>query len=158
MPRHTIPRPTPAEHSKAPSSAVQRRRAVIDRVLQFAEHLQPAERSLLRCAYDWGVNSREIALLTGLQPRTVRKRIKALLKRVNSAKFKRVLPLVPHFPEPRRTIAQLVILRGMRQRDAAIHLGLTVHQVRRELVHIDATCDAAEDNQQIHDLVASRRS
>lgn len=132
-----------AEPSAGKAGGLRSIRARIERLLEWAEILPPAERSLLRCAYDWGVSSREISLLTGQTPRVIRRRIRAVLKRVNSPAFRTTARLIETFPEPRREIARLVILHGLTQRMAAAKLGITMHRVRRELLAIEAMCEIA---------------
>lgn len=138
-----------AEPSTEHSGRRSGRRAVLERLLEWADHLAPAERSLVRCAYDWGVSSREISLLTGQTPRVIRRRLRTLLQRVNASPFQTTARLLPTLPDDRRNVARLVILQGLTQRQAATQLGISIHRVRRELLAIEATCEIAASRSQL---------
>jgi DNA-directed RNA polymerase specialized sigma24 family protein len=126
------------------------RRDAMEHLLRWADHLAPAERSLVRCAYDWGVCSREISLLTGWTPRVVRRRLRQLLQRIDSPVFQNAVRLLGAMSEDRRSVAQQVVLQGLTQRQAAAQLGVSVHQVRRELLAIHGMCEIAQSNRVHH--------
>ena len=131
-----------AEPATQGHTAVLGRRDMMERLLALADHLAPAERTLVRCAYDWGAKSREIALLTGMRPRAVQRRLSGLTRRIKSPLFQQVLRLQSQWPEQRCAIARRVILHGWTHRRAARDLNLSVYRLRCELQSIRAECAA----------------
>jgi DNA-directed RNA polymerase specialized sigma24 family protein len=110
-----------------------RRRAGIERMLNRAAYLQPADRALLRQALDQGVPARELAILLGCDVRTVQNRVRRLVRRLNHPETVAVLKHLDDWPHDTAAVAIAVWLQGLSQRDTSSATGLTYHQVRQQV-------------------------
>jgi DNA-binding transcriptional regulator LsrR (DeoR family) len=98
---------------------------------------------LLRSVYDRGMSASELAQAVGVRPRTVRRRVRRLVQRVSSPAFTFIVRAEHAWPHRRRLIGHLFFLQGRTQRAVAARLGMSVHQVRREIDHIRGLMDQA---------------
>ncbi len=138
-----------------------RRRSVRDRAEQFvalAEWLHPTERALIESVFDRGMTVSELALMSGGDPRLLQRRLRRLLRRMNSREFREVIRRADLWPVMRRGIARACILQGLTLRRAAEELGLSVHTVREQLAIIRAAISGGEDPDAGFSLTDMRRS
>jgi len=129
--------------SQAAVLNLDQRRDQAERLVQFAQHLSPGDRDLLCSVYQRGMSATELARVIGTRPRSVRSRVRRLVRRLNSPTFRYVLQARDKWPPRKRKIAEAVFLRGEGQRKAAVRLQTTVHEVRRETDRIRAIAEAA---------------
>ena len=116
------------------------RRRLAELVVHRSEFLLPQDRALVTTVYRDGLRASDAARLLG-PPRTpdsVRRRLRTLISRMLSPGFETVLRSGKQWPPPRRRIAEACVLEGRTRRDAAEHLGLTLHRVRTEMAVINA--------------------
>ena len=119
-----------------------RRREVIERVVQRAELLTPADRALVLAYYRDQQNALDIARLAGEPVRAVRRRLRRAVERVLSPRFQFVASRLGSWPPTRRRVACACVLQGFTLREASRRLGLSLHSVRR---HHDAIQAMFED-------------
>jgi DNA-directed RNA polymerase specialized sigma24 family protein len=110
-------------------------RELADALVARADYLLPEDRALIKAIYRDGATAMEIAQLTGVCPRSVRRRIRILAQRALDPRFTFVLFHREGWPATRRKVATELTLHGRPLREAARHLNLTLHAVRR---HADA--------------------
>jgi hypothetical protein len=87
----------------------------------------------------------------------MQRRFSRVLRRLRSESFAFVIRNAARWPPLRRSVAQAVLLRGMTQREAAGHLGLTVHAVRKELDRIAALRELHASNPGTRSVSRRRR-
>jgi DNA-directed RNA polymerase specialized sigma24 family protein len=118
-----------------------RRKRTRDMAEVIADHAQwtlPDDKALLRAIYRDGMTAQRIAQLRSQSARTVRARVRRLVARVSSDRFRFVVRHREKWPVHRRSIATACVLQGMSMRDAAAFLHLSFHQVRREMGIVEA--------------------
>jgi DNA-directed RNA polymerase specialized sigma24 family protein len=116
--------------------------------VQLLEHvgdLDAPDRVLLRSVYEHGMSASELAAVAGRQPRTLRHRLRQLVKRITSAEFQYVIHYRRGWPAERRAIVERLILRGHSQRRVAADLGISIHRVRQEWDRLRHELDAARN-------------
>lgn len=113
-----------------------RRRSAAERLLQWAEHLDPADRALVRSVYERGMPVSALARAAGVPPGRLRARLRRLQSRMTSPEFQLVLRRRDRWPRERRRVAELIFCRGWTQREAARALEITLHQVRRAVEQV----------------------
>lgn len=106
-----------------------------------AEHLLPDDRALVRAVFEDGLDAKRVARLQGANSRTVRRRVRALAQRVLSPEFEFVLRRRDGWPRTRRLVATACVLHGRTLREAAAHLRMTLHAVRRQMDLVRALYD-----------------
>ncbi|MGP1310653.1 MAG: hypothetical protein ACTS27_10690 [Phycisphaerales bacterium] len=106
-----------------------------------AEHLLPDDRSLARAVFADGMDAKRVAALRGERPRTVRRRVRALAERVLSREFEYVMTHRESWPRTRRLVATSCVLQGRTFREAAAHLRVSLHTVRRQMDLVRALLD-----------------
>lgn len=124
-----------------------RRRELCDQVLARAAWLEPSDRALLEAVYRDGRSAVELAQLTGDNPRTLRRRIRRLVRRVLGPEFAFVAGRRERWTSSRRRVAEACILHGQSMRTAASELGVSLHTVRRHLAAIRAQYEVQSDAQ-----------
>lgn len=144
------PRTTSISHSSAarshPSTSDLRRnnrRDLVERLLDRATCLPPADLALLRAAYHDGRSASELAILLGADARGIRRRIRRLSDRVLSQQFLFVLRHRDSWPPTRRNVATAMILHGCSQRQATRELKLTLYTVRKNYLEVLALYETA---------------
>jgi hypothetical protein len=115
-----------------------RTRDMAEIIADNAQWTLPDDRALLRAVYRDGMTAQRIAQLRSQSPRTVRARVRRLVARVSSDRFRFVVRQREKWPGHRRSIATACVLQGMSMRDAASFLHLSFHQVRREMGIVEA--------------------
>ncbi|UYV12469.1 MAG: hypothetical protein NCW75_14365 [Phycisphaera sp.] len=112
-----------------------RRRALVTRVLDAADHLPADERQLLVAIYRHGMAVSEAATMLGTPERQLRRRVRALVRRVCDPSFDAAVGLSPDLPRQLRQVARLTSIEGLPMRQVALRLGISYHSVRKQ-------CDA----------------
>lgn len=115
-------------------------RTVADR----AHWCMPEERALIDAMYRQGLTATQIAQLRSEPAPAIRRKIRAVVQRVLSPKFVFVLRHRDQWPPMRRRVATACILQGRTLREAAAHLRLSLHAVRRQMDAIAGIFDAEE--------------
>ncbi len=112
-----------------------RARAFAERAAQRAAHLPEAERLLVLAICQQGQSATHLAALMGKPPRTIRRRIRNLLRRVMTPEFALVVSTRQDWAPTMRDVGTACILNGRSLSGAARDLALSYHIVRR---HRDA--------------------
>lgn len=133
-----IERQLRAEPSETAANMLRDQADLSFQLLGLAEHLPEEDRVLLQAVYDRGMRPSEFAKAIRVRPRSIRLRIRRIVARVGSPMYQFVVGQRDSWPEPRRTIAELVILRGESQREVARRLGVSLHCVRQEVSRLRA--------------------
>ncbi|MEQ8844347.1 MAG: sigma factor-like helix-turn-helix DNA-binding protein [Phycisphaerales bacterium] len=120
-----------------------RRRAMVTRVLDAADHLPPDERQLLLAVYGRGMAVSEAAALLGTNERQMRRRVRALVRRVTDPAFEAAVRLGPQLPRQIAQVARLTAVEGLTMRQAAQRLGVSYHCVRKSRDGFRALAEAA---------------
>jgi len=102
-----------------------------------ARWLLAGDRELIEFYFGQGIAAVEIARLQGKPVRSVRRRLKRFATRLASEPFAGVLRQREAWPKRRRNVATAVIVEGKTLGNAAKTLGLTLHQIRREMAVIE---------------------
>lgn len=108
-----------------------RRRALVTKILDAADHLPADERQLLLAVYGRGMPVSEAATMMGTPERQLRRRVKALVRRICDPAFHAAVRLGPELPRPIGQAARLTIIEGMPVRQAALRLGASYYSVRK---------------------------
>ena len=111
-------------------------RAKAERLLALIDFLPPGDRELMRAVFADGRSAASIARMAGRSPLVVQRRIAGLLDRIESTEFAVVVMHADGWPDRRAAIARTCIVEGLSTRTAARRLGISVHQVRLEMVAI----------------------
>lgn len=119
-----------------------RRREVVERIVQRAELIAPADRTLVLAYYRDGQSASDIAQLAGEPVRTLRRRLRRIVQRLLSPRFEFVATRIHTWTPTRRRVAGACVLEGRTLRDTSVRLGLSLHSVRR---HHDAVQAMFED-------------
>ncbi|MEO1008657.1 MAG: sigma factor-like helix-turn-helix DNA-binding protein [Planctomycetota bacterium] len=108
-----------------------RRRALVAQIVDASEHLPEQERQLLLAVYGRGMRVSEVAVMLGVPERRLRRRVRALLKRVTDPAFAAVVRHGSSWPRQLHAVARLAVIEGLPMRVIASRLGLSYHQVRQ---------------------------
>lgn len=120
-----------------------RRRALVTRVLDAADHLPADERQLLVAIYGRGMAVSEVAAMLGAPERQLRRRVRALVRRVCDPSFDAAVRLSPELPRQLRQVARLKAIEGLPMRQIAQRLGVSYHTVRKHYDAFRALIEAA---------------
>ena len=113
-------------------------RGRIERLIDRAQYLAPADRALVEQVYGQGTSLAAVARLMGQPPRTLQRRFGRIMQRVNSKEFTFVCRHQALLSGPQRQVARKVIFQGQTLRQAAAYTGMSLHQVRRHLHEVQA--------------------
>ena len=130
-----------AEPSKVNQRPLTNRRLIAENLIIRAEFLDSADRALLQAVFDRGVTAAEIARAIGERPEALRRRIQRLVVRLGSDPYQFVMRQLSQWPSCQRKVGESVFLRGLSQREASQHLGMSLHRVRREVERIRGLYD-----------------
>ena len=130
-----------AEPAESAAQELRNRAGLTSRLLHLADHLPEADRALLQAVYDRGMQPCDFARAVRQRPRAIQYRIRRIITRIGSPMFQFVVGQQMVWNEPRRSIAELAILRGVSQREVARRLGVSVHRVRQEVSLVRAQCE-----------------
>lgn len=120
-----------------------RRRAMVTRVLDGAEYLPDDERQLLLAVYARGMRVSEVAAMLGEPERPLRRRVRALVRRVLDPAFPVVVARSGQWPRPVRRVAEMVVVEGLSVREVSQRTGESYHTVRQRLTSVRALVDSA---------------
>lgn len=120
-----------------------RRREMIDELVERAEWLPPGDRWLIDSVYREGRRVAEVAAILDQSPRILRRRVRAILRRVKSGRFAFVATQSRAWPALKRQVARACFIEGKSQREAAGELRLSLHAVRRQWQAVDALYEAS---------------
>lgn len=124
-----------------------KRRDLSDHLLLRAEWLEPSERALVEAVYRDGRSAIELAALAGRTPRSMRRRLRRIVRRVLAPEFVFVAQRRSRWTASRRRVADACILHGRSMREAATELGLTLHTIRRHMEAIRAQIESQIESQ-----------
>ncbi len=147
------PSEPPRVASRASGAGARRRAVAIDLrrketrelgevIVARAEFLLPDDRALVCAVFGEGMDSERVARLRGETARGVRRRVRKLAERVMSREFEVVAGHRDAWPRARRLVATACVLQGRTMREAARHLRMTLHEVRRQMDLVRALVDA----------------
>ncbi len=120
------------------------RREMVAAVLRLAGELSPEDRELIRAVYDNGCSVGRVVTATGArQAPAVRRRVRRIVRRVLSARFRFILRNRARWTPSIRRVATACLIHGRTVRRAAAELGMSHHQVRRCRAAAEALCTAA---------------
>jgi hypothetical protein len=131
---------------EAPLERVRTRRSgqrVIDVALAAAEHLRESEASLLRAVFERGQPVRELAAVAGVTPRSIRRRVAGILRRVTRAEFVFVVHHRRGWTPRTARLASLVVLQGRTVAQAAREVGCTYHTARKVIQGVRLMAESA---------------
>jgi DNA-directed RNA polymerase specialized sigma24 family protein len=117
-------------------ATIQRRirlRRDIEQLVALAAHLAIEDRLLVQHVFGSGVPVSHIALITGLPPRNIQRRLQSLLTRLNDPLFRFFVAHADLLDKPTRAVGRLVVCEGHSMRQAARHLRLSLYQVRQHM-------------------------
>lgn len=117
---------------------------VVEAVLTLARHVGRGERMLVEAVLRDGHTLHAMAEMSGERPRALRRRYRRVVQRLIQHRFAFVAAHARTWPDRRRLVGTLHILRGRTIRETARHLGLTEHATRRELSVIDGLLEEYE--------------
>lgn len=120
-----------------------RRREMIDELVERAVWLPPPDRWLIDSVYRDGRRVAEVAAILDQSPRILRRRVRAIIRRVKSGRFAFVAMQSRGWPALKRRVARACFIEGKSQREAAGELRLSLHAVRRQCQAVDALYEAA---------------
>jgi hypothetical protein len=118
------------------------RQEMVDLVLRLCDALPAGDRQLLEASFRDGKNAVELAALMGLGPRSVRRRIARLTRRVLSPEYRYVLSQRDAWPPPRRRVATEIFINGRSARAASRALRISLHTARRHHAAVVAMFEA----------------
>lgn len=110
-------------------------RADVDRLVRLADHLPPGERAIILGVYEAGLGATQLGHLMDANPRTIRRRLRGIERRVRDPIFAFVLAHRSQWTAERRRVAESRWLHGRSIRDITRATGVSLHRVRR---HVDA--------------------
>ena len=116
-------------------------RDLADLLVLRAEHLLPDDRALIAAIYRDNLTAAQVADLLDTSPRAIRRRIRAIVQRLLSPRYEFVAQRRQQWGPTRYKVAEACVLEGRTLRDAAAHLRLSLHTVRR---HMDAVAAQQE--------------
>lgn len=118
-------------------------REFIEELVTRASCLSDFERSLIDWVFRDGRTVTDFAVVSGLPARTLRRRVRALARRVRSGRFAFVVTHATAWPALKRRVAKLCFVEGKSQREVAEQLRLSLHAVRRHCASIQALYEAS---------------
>lgn len=160
-------RPAAVHHHDVERASDLRRRharSMVETLLDLAVALPPNERALINAVYRDGKTALELSPLVGDSPPVIRRRVRAIVKRVMTPEFRYVAAVtgalrgpvdirrlagddVPtiasKWPRMRRRVAELCVLEGHSQRAVADKLATSVHTIRRHMNAVAALVEEA---------------
>lgn len=119
-----------------------RRRALVARLLDAADHLPTDERHLILAIYGRGMTVRQAARMMDVPERRLRRQVKAIVRRICDPAFLAAVRMVPDMPRPLREVVRLVVIQGVPMHRASQVLGISYHSVRKHAVAFRAIVEA----------------
>ena len=115
-----------------------RRRDVAEQIVHRARWSLPEDRAVLGAIFADGLSASQVAQMRNESPRRVRRRVRLLVDRVLSDRYRFVLQHRDAWPAGRRRIASACVLQGHSMRECARRLRVSLHRVRREMDIVNA--------------------
>lgn len=116
-----------------------KRQADLTTILQHrARYAGRDDAALIDAIYGRGLTASEVARLRDEHPRTTRRRVRQVVARLLSDRYREVLRARDQWPPGRRAVADSCVLQGRSMRETAKCLGRSFHAVRREMDIINA--------------------
>ncbi len=131
------------EPSAAEREEVQALRRCAERIGTRAELLAERERSLLEAVFVDGRSRNQMARLLRCDPRTVRRKLRQIVHRMECPKFMFVASHLDLMGTARRRVAQACVLHGLSLRRAAAALQMPINSVRHHAAAVHAMFEAA---------------
>ncbi|MEM8756505.1 MAG: hypothetical protein AAGF47_01820 [Planctomycetota bacterium] len=119
-----------------------RTRAQAERISLRADVLDPPERRLIRDLFEDGRPCSAIARELGQNPRSIRRRVRSITRRLLDPRFEFVLTKADAWRPTRRRVAHEHFIRGHSLRETAEQLGLSLYIVRQHRDAIEALFEA----------------
>lgn len=119
-----------------------RNRDIAETIVRRAEHLEQHEKQLILSIYAHGLSTTELAPLTNKKPRTLRRQLRNILKRLTSPEYLYTIRHQTNWTTTRKRVANACFIQGQSLRAAAATLNLTLHTVRKHHQHIRALATA----------------
>lgn len=119
-------------------------RLLTEEIVHVGRLLDDSDQALIRAVYERGVALKALASIHNCSRGRIHHRLCMLVRRMRSPLFRLALRERESWPADRRTIAETVVLRGRPQREAAEHLGVSLHRVRMELEQLKALAGVRE--------------
>ncbi len=107
-----------------------------DQVLNRARFLDPVDRTLVEQVLAKGVLPRELAVVAGVSTRSIQRRVRELLGRLNDPQVLAVLRQHGSWEPEVAEVALAVWVRRWTLRDTARRMNLSLHQVRQHVLAI----------------------
>ena len=121
-----------------------RDREISELLIHNSRWIRPSERAIVLAYHKHGLSAADIAHARGEDPRTTRRRLRIISKRLLSGQFAFVLSKRDSWPAQRRRVANACILQGRTTRDASRYLRVSVYTVRRHLTTINSLFEASQ--------------
>jgi len=118
-------------------------RAEAERMRERVVHLAREDKEFLTPILDGSLSIAQVARLSGQPGWRLRRRLRRLLARLRSPRFRFVAREMELWPPARREVARAVVLEGRTQREAALRLGVSRHHIRRHLEAVRILVDQA---------------
>ncbi|MEO1534142.1 MAG: hypothetical protein AAFS11_01085 [Planctomycetota bacterium] len=118
-------------------------RAQTDELRQRARFLDRGEQRLLADLFEAGLPCSTIAAELGRDPRTVRRQIRGITKRLLDPRFEFVTERAETWQPTRRRIAECLYVHGKCLRKTAQQVGTTLYNVRRHRDAIEAMFESS---------------
>ena len=109
-----------------------------DIIAARADLLAPEDRDLIKAVVINGQSAEMIARIAGVRGSTLRKRVRKLLKRINSPDFIDTARILPLLNPTQLAVAKAHILQGKSIRAVASETNLSYHTVRKTLTQVRA--------------------
>lgn len=113
----------------------------VEQILTLAEFLPRDQAMLIEQVYDKQTSRSELAALAGMSPRTMSRRIQAIVRRMKTPIYRFVAGREHLLPTRCKPVAQCVVLHGMSLRQAAKATGHSLHEVRQAMHTIRTLMD-----------------
>jgi len=118
-----------------------KRRDEAEFVLSVSSHLATRDQALVEFIYGQGHSAVDYARLVRCSTRTAQQRIRNILERISSTKFRYLLAHENELPREYRAVARRLILEGHGLRTTARLTGRSLHQVRQQRLELLAILD-----------------
>lgn len=122
--------------------SLESRRERAELVVRRAEHLPPEDRAVLAAVFEDGMTVKGLAMLMGVEPRKLGRRVKRLVRRVMSDRYIFVVSHRETWPAVRRRLATASIIHGRSIKSAAAEAGTTFYNARKQLDAVNALVDS----------------
>ena len=126
----------------AGNQEIVRHQEMCETLLHRAEFLDPKDQALLKQSLERGANATEIAKLMGVPPRQIQRKLKRLMTHLIDPRVVQILRHHREWDKRTRGVALSYFVRGWTLREVADRLKMTLHEVRKRKIEIQAILDA----------------